>query len=44
VDRVKDIVITGGENVSSREVEDLLTDHPAVAAAAATSLCARCVN
>jgi acyl-CoA synthetase (AMP-forming)/AMP-acid ligase II len=34
VDRVKDIVITGGENVSSREVEDLLTDHPAVAAAA----------
>ncbi len=34
VDRVKDIVITGGENVSSREVEDLLTDHPAVSAAA----------
>lgn len=34
VDRVKDIVITGGENVSSREVEDLLTEHPAVRAVA----------
>jgi acyl-CoA synthetase (AMP-forming)/AMP-acid ligase II len=30
VDRSKDIVITGGENVSSREVEDVLADHPAV--------------
>jgi acyl-CoA synthetase (AMP-forming)/AMP-acid ligase II len=30
VDRAKDIVITGGENVSSREVEDVLADHPAV--------------
>lgn len=34
VDRKKDIVITGGENVSSREVEDVLHDHPAVAAVA----------
>jgi len=34
VDRLKDIVITGGENVASREVEDVLHDHPAVAAAA----------
>ncbi len=30
IDRSKDIVITGGENVSSREVEDVLADHPAV--------------
>jgi acyl-CoA synthetase (AMP-forming)/AMP-acid ligase II len=31
VDRRKDIIITGGENVASREVEDALHDHPAVA-------------
>lgn len=30
VDRKKDIIITGGENVSSREVEDLMSTHPAV--------------
>ncbi len=30
VDRAKDIVVTGGENVSSREVEDILSTHPAV--------------
>lgn len=30
VDRQKDIVITGGENVASREVEDVLAGHPAV--------------
>jgi acyl-CoA synthetase (AMP-forming)/AMP-acid ligase II len=30
VDRRKDLVITGGENVSSREVEDVLSGHPAV--------------
>jgi acyl-CoA synthetase (AMP-forming)/AMP-acid ligase II len=30
VDRAKDIVVTGGENVSSREVEDVLASHPAV--------------
>jgi len=30
VDRKKDIIITGGENVSSREVEDLLAAHPSV--------------
>ena len=29
-DRSKDIVISGGENVSSREVEDVLSTHPAV--------------
>ncbi|MBN2241820.1 MAG: AMP-binding protein [Acidobacteria bacterium] len=30
VDRIKDIVITGGENVFPKEVEDLLHRHPAV--------------
>ena len=30
LDRAKDIVITGGENVSSREVEDVLSTHPGV--------------
>jgi len=34
VDRKKDIVVTGGENVSSREVEDVLHLHPAVREAA----------
>ena len=30
VDRKKDIIITGGENVSSVEVEDLIMSHPKV--------------
>ena len=34
-DRRKDVIITGGENVSSIEVEDCLFQHPAVAEAAA---------
>ncbi|MEI7445252.1 MAG: AMP-binding protein [Burkholderiales bacterium] len=34
VDRSKDLIITGGFNVYPREVEDVLTRHPAVAAAA----------
>lgn len=29
-DRLKDVIITGGENVSSREVEDVLSRHPGV--------------
>ncbi|MGK2866737.1 MAG: AMP-binding protein [Mycobacterium sp.] len=33
-DRLKDIIITGGENVSSREVEDVLSLHPGVDQAA----------
>lgn len=33
-DRLKDIIITGGENVSSREVEDILSLHPGVEQAA----------
>ncbi len=31
VDRAKDIIVTGGENVASREVEDVIAEHPAVA-------------
>ena len=33
-DRAKDIIISGGENISSIEVEDALYKHPAVAVAA----------
>jgi len=38
VDRLKDIIITGGENVSSREVEDLVSTHPDVGAVAVVGL------
>jgi acyl-CoA synthetase (AMP-forming)/AMP-acid ligase II len=31
VDRKKDMIITGGENVYSKEVEDAVAEHPAVA-------------
>ena len=31
VDRVKDMIISGGENVYSVEVENAITQHPAVA-------------
>jgi long-chain acyl-CoA synthetase len=34
VDRVKDMIVTGGENVYSTEVEDVLYKHPAVLEAA----------
>jgi acyl-CoA synthetase (AMP-forming)/AMP-acid ligase II len=34
VDRKKDMIITGGENVYSREVEEVLYQHPAVVEAA----------
>lgn len=34
VDRKKDMIVTGGENVYSREVEEVLHSHPAVASAA----------
>jgi len=30
VDRLKDMIITGGENVYSKEIEDVLSGHPAV--------------
>jgi feruloyl-CoA synthase len=31
VDRLKDMIVTGGENVYSKEVEDALVEHPHVA-------------
>jgi long-chain acyl-CoA synthetase len=34
IDRKKDMIISGGENIYSREVEDILYTHPAVADAA----------
>ncbi|MER5787361.1 AMP-binding protein [Streptomyces sp. NPDC001980] len=33
-DRIKDIIIRGGENIASKEVEDILTTHPRVRHAA----------
>lgn len=38
VDRKKDIIISGGENISSIEVEGLLYEHPAVLEAAVISV------
>lgn len=38
VDRIKDMIITGGENVYSAEVENALSTHPAVAASAVIGL------
>jgi fatty-acyl-CoA synthase len=37
-DRSKDIIISGGENISSIEVEDTLYRHPAVAVAAVVAM------
>jgi fatty-acyl-CoA synthase len=37
-DRSKDIIISGGENISSIEVEDVLCRHPAVKVAAVVAL------
>ncbi|KXF55842.1 fatty-acid--CoA ligase [Rhodococcus sp. SC4] len=34
VDRIKDMIVTGGENVYSAEVENVLAKHPAVSACA----------
>jgi acyl-CoA synthetase (AMP-forming)/AMP-acid ligase II len=36
--RIKDIIIRGGINISSREVEDLLGEHPAVRAVAVVAM------
>jgi len=38
VDRKKDIIIRGGENLSSKEIEDALAAHPAVMEAAAVGI------
>ena len=38
VDRQKDLIISGGENVSSVEVEECLCDHPAVLEAAVVGM------
>lgn len=38
VDRIKDMIITGGENVYSNEVENALLQHPEVAMAAVVGL------
>jgi acyl-CoA synthetase (AMP-forming)/AMP-acid ligase II len=38
VDRIKDMIITGGENVYSIEVENVLAKHPSVAAVAVIGL------
>ena len=37
-DRSKDIIISGGENISSLEIEDVLYRHPAVMAAAVVAM------
>jgi fatty-acyl-CoA synthase len=37
-DRSKDLIISGGENISSLEVEDVLYRHPAVLGAAAVAM------
>ena len=37
-DRSKDVIISGGENISSLEVEDVLYRHPAVMAAAVVAM------
>ncbi len=38
VDRVKDVIVSGGENIASREVEAVLHTHPAVADVAVIGL------
>lgn len=38
VDRLKDVIITGGENVASREVEEAVAEHPDVARVAVIGL------
>jgi fatty-acyl-CoA synthase len=38
IDRIKDIIITGGENVASTEVESVLATHPAISEVAVIGL------
>ena len=44
VDRLKDMIVTGGENVYSVEVENALAQHPAVAACAVIGIPERAVG
>ena len=37
-DRLKDIIISGGENISSIEIEDVLYKHPAIALTAVIAM------
>lgn len=37
-DRIKDVIISGGENISSVEVEQAIVEHPAVAEAAVVAV------
>jgi acyl-CoA synthetase (AMP-forming)/AMP-acid ligase II len=37
-DRIKDIIVRGGENLSSGEIEDILLRHPAITEAAAVGV------
>ena len=37
-DRSKDIIISGGENISSIEIEEVLYKHPSVEAAAVVAM------
>lgn len=36
--RAKDVIIRSGENISAKEVEDLLADHPGIAEIAVVGL------
>jgi acyl-CoA synthetase (AMP-forming)/AMP-acid ligase II len=38
VDRLKDMIVSGGENVDSTEVENAIAKHPAVATCAVTGV------
>ena len=38
VDRVKDMIVSGGENIYSAEVENALSTHPEVGAVAACAI------
>ncbi len=38
VDRLKDVIIRGGENISAQEVESFLVTHPAIAEAACVAM------
>lgn len=37
-DRIKDVIISGGENIASLEIEEALLLHPAIAAAAVVAM------